>query len=188
MKRLPLKKQMLLTVSAVVLLLFLVTLLVALPRAKSILQIRETIIDRQTEVEKQHSQSRKLRLTLLELDRSLDVAREISQATVSTGQELDIIEQLESLSDSYGIDQNLSVAVQDVPKDSPYLKKGIKKYYELSFLNHGRYDQHIAYLSALEHLPYYMIIDQLAWEINAAKKEQQVVTLKFTGKVYIYSQ
>lgn len=187
MHHLSLKKQMIITTASVIIITVLISILVVIPRIYAIIDIRETIVERQRQVEQQHSQSKQLRRSLAELSQSLAIAKEISQSTITGGRELELIKELELLSERHHITQNLNVAVKEVPKGSPFISQKITSYYELSFLNHGTFQDQMNFLADLEVLPFYITIDTLQWEINSAKQEQGQITLRFDGKVYIYN-
>ncbi len=185
MRYLSLKKQMFLRATILAVVSIAVALFLVIPKVHSIVAIKTTIIEQQTNAEQQHEQSKQLRRSLTELTRSIESAKALSEATLTSDKELAIIKQMEALSEKNAITQQLTVSVKEIDSNSPLTSQGISSYYDLAFLNQATFEQHIAFLQELEQLPFYVIINELHW--SAQKNNPPLVTLQFRARIYIHN-
>ena len=183
---LSLKKKLIIRVGIVSILIGAIVLLIILPEVKKIVEIREVINEQQQSIEKEHEQSKRLKETLAELDHGLQVAEQISEATVKSGEELRVITQFEQLSESLNLTQQLSLNQKDVEPASPLRPQGIGQYYLLSVSVSGNFENVVEFVQKLEQLPFYVAIDSMTWQSGAQRDGQQTVSLRFEAKVYIY--
>ena len=183
-----LKKKLLIHISIVILLVCVILIGIIFPEIKKIIEIREIITEQQQHIEKEHEQSRKLKETLHELDRGMIIAKKVSEATVNLGEELRIITQLEQMSESLNITQQLSIDQKPVEATSPLRTQGIKEYYLLNVTNSGTFIEMIQFVQGLERLPFFISIDSMNWQVAPQREETSMVSLKFQAKIYIFEQ
>ncbi len=127
-----------------------------------------------------------------ELSNASIFAAEVEQAILNPGQELAVITELERLSERFAIDQTINISINEVKENellpTPQLAAlGITEYYTISLLNQGTFENHIAYLHAIESLPYYIVIDGVQWQRrNTSEKETTAdVTLRLDGYIFM---
>jgi hypothetical protein len=182
-----LKKQLIIITTLIVVALFLISIFVIRPSVKETLILEKDINSIQTYLEKQYQRSQRLRKSVKKIDEVMELADAYTGSTIPKGNELFLITQLEKLSTDHNIDQNLTVLEidEDIGEDTPAALRG-KSYYLFSFVNHGKFNNHVAFLRSLEKLSYYLIIDNLNWENqNLGNTKIQQTTLRFDAKIYI---
>lgn len=178
--RISVKNQLIILLSAAGLLTLLISLAVIFPTVRRILELERDITATERNVEKQYQRTQKLRRSTHEIGDVIALTARYRESMIEKGQELPVITELERLAAAHNIDQTLVVNFAD---KGAYLAD---PQYTFSFLNKGEFTDHIEYLRALEHLPYYMVINSLQWEKHDLKNiGQNPVTLRFDAEVYV---
>ena len=174
MPNLKLKHKILLTTLAVFSGLLLIVFAIILPTVNYIKNIRIDIEMTESQLEEKYQKARLLKKSINELEKVKADIQKFDDIKVERGNELLTISSLEHLASEHNIAQDLSVTLHE-ETDNPY--------YTFSFQNNGSFQNHMNYLSSLEQLPYYMIIDKPSWN-KLEKENQQSVVLNFEGKIY----
>lgn len=96
---------------------------------------------------------------------------------------MEVITALENIATENNITQNMDmVLVNTDAKDKPALPQ----YYKISFVTNGYFSDQIAYLDALNKLPYYVIIQNLNFEKrNKKENENNPLALTFEARIYV---
>ena len=188
MKKIGLKQQMFIVTSAIAAFGALVGFLIILPTFQSIRDLQTLIGDTQRYLEEQYERTKKMKKSVHSL---ADVTEQIAGyelAVVKSGDELSIITQLEKLAVASAVSQTLKVALTDQPETkSPGAEKipstlRNKPFFIFSFVSEGAFNNLVKYLKTLEAMPYYFNIDSLQFSKN---KDNDLITLKFSGQLYI---
>lgn len=152
---------------------------ILLPSLREIAKLSDELADTQQLIEDRYRQAQNMQRSLQELDDISEQVSQFSTQTLTVGDELSLITELESLAAAYNIDQQLDIQVTDINKGE------LKERIDLTFANRGSYADHIAYLQALEQQEYVMHIRRLIWE---SRPVQGVTTtpilLRFNGFIY----
>ncbi|PIT86396.1 MAG: hypothetical protein COU33_03395 [Candidatus Magasanikbacteria bacterium CG10_big_fil_rev_8_21_14_0_10_43_6] len=191
MRTLNLKKQLFVTSATITVVLFIISGLVIVPRIQTIRDLHQSIFDTHKQVEREHEKTRHARKSLRELQSATLFAQEVERSILGPGKELAIITELEQISEQHAIDQTISISVTTIAGENIFPKAslqrlGITEHYTISLLNQGTYENHMAYLRAIETLPYYVIIDALQWERrNSGTDDESIITLRLDGYIFI---
>ncbi|MFH1947503.1 MAG: hypothetical protein ABIJ23_05115 [Candidatus Magasanikbacteria bacterium] len=194
MKTPSLKKKLVSIVLIILGVLFAISFFIIFPSVQKISKLKTGIDQLQNELEQKYINSQKLRRTMREMDDVKIQSKIFTQAVIKDKQELEIITTLEDLAQKNSIDQTLNVSLvgDNTKNDKKNNPTDLSKYYELSFLNNGFFENHINYLHDLERLPYYIIIKNIKFEkrqgISNVDDKKTPVTLSFTGIIYVESQ
>lgn len=187
MKHASIMKRLLVITILIFFVIICVGFFVVLPSVKRTRELQKHVQQTQVSLEQDYQKTIQLRRSVRELDAVYKQAQTYAQTTINSGDELNVITELESLASRYGVEQTLHVTFTD-PKAVPAgerksLPTKLKlPYYTFSFLNHGTFEQHMHFLEALEHLPYYLIIDSIQLEQRSGDTDR--VTLRFDARVY----
>lgn len=203
MPRASLKLRLLSLIAIIFAILLGVIFLIVWPTINKITELKKDIGRIEEEMEARYQNAYKLKRTLNELENIKQQAEIFKKATISRGQEMPIITQLESLAGTYNLEQTLNVnfvvgekkhtvsitedselGTQPIKPEGP--KNALPEYYEFSFLINGPFTKEIEYLAALDKLPYYTIIKQISWEKrqNNTGPKEAPITLTFRGIIY----
>jgi len=177
----PIKKKLIVVVLIVLITLLVISICIIYPATKKISGLKQNIENIQVELEQKYLNSQKLRRTMRELAEISDKVKMFEQVMVKPGDELKIITELENLATKNNINQALNVAFNDKGK-AP-----LNKFYQLSFINNGLFEDHIKYLQDLENLPYYVIIKNIKFEkrkSSAVSTQKDPITLTFSAIIY----
>lgn len=181
MKSFPLKRQIFVLTAGIGVMIVLIIGLIIVPSVKRIIELKKNISDTHVLMEGQYQKVKQLRRSLRELKNVQTEVKEYAQSNLSPGQELSVITSLEALATKHNIKQTLHVALSDNPAGPVSLP-----FYTFSFLNQGSWQHQLAYLKAMEELPYYLIIDSLQWEKSArGNASDNMLTLRFDARVYV---
>ncbi len=186
-----LKQRILLTNVGITTVLLLITYAIIYPAIKNILELRGEINIIQQQLEERYLKTQKLKRSLKELSEIKSLVAEMEKTLARPGAELIIITTLEKLAAEHQIDQTLNLDFTDEQKqkNENNLPRALPQYYRLSFLNNGLFQNQLAYLSALQKLPYYLIIENINLEkrIQGEKKFTAPITLRFDAIIYVES-
>lgn len=191
MKKIALKRKLFST--SLVLLLAIVCLVFALiiPKVRHIKELHTSIYSTHKQVETDHEHVKETRRLLSDMKQSILLEKELHQALLSKGRELEMITSFEQLAQLHNIDQTLTVSLQPV-SGIPFLpltqlkKLGVEEVYVIAVTNQGAFESLLAYLHAIETLPYYVIIDTMQWEKKGNKtQENNSVSLRFDAYILI---
>ena len=196
MKYITLKQQVIITLCLILATVFVLLFFIIIPLVSSVKDIKHDTQKQFTKTQNDFKKNKGMfRKTLHETKNALSFTGSLSQITLEKDKQLALITEIESLGKRLHIDHELKVTTKEIDKELftalPKLKKtGIKEYHIFSFKNKGNTQDHLAYIAALEQLPYYIIIDKLTF--NKIKKKHGVqeenapkVTLTFDAKVFI---
>lgn len=173
-----LKQKILASNLSIIGVLLIITATIIYPTTKSILSLRQDIGSIQTQLEERYEKTQKLKRSLKELSEVKVLTAQLEKAFVKPGEELSLITTFEQIASQNQIDQTLNLA--DVNEQKQH-------YYRLSFLNNGSLANHLAYLVAVEQLPYYVIIKNLNFEKRQLGQNNAngPVTLRFDAIIYV---
>lgn len=186
-----LKQKILLANAGIMAALLLIACAIIYPAVKNILELRGEINIIQQQLEERYEKTQKLKRSLKELSEIKSIAAEMKKTLARPGDELTIITALEKLAAEYQIDQTLNLEFIDEQKqkNENTIPRALPQYYRLSFLNNGLFNNQLSYLSALQKLPYYIIIENINLEkrIQGEKKSIAPITLRFDAIIYVES-
>lgn len=158
--------------------------LIIIPSIRYIQNIKHDIEFTEAQLEENYQKMKLLKKSFQEVYSIKEETNKFNYITVKKGEELNIIRELERLAELHHISQTISVSLNEKPVQTDDKTDATKKrpHYIFSFKNEGTFKDHLAYLEALEHLPYYILIDGM--NFVAAPKSGRV-NLTFTGIIYI---
>lgn len=186
-----LKQKILFTNAGITAALVLIAGAIIYPTIKNILQLQGDINTIQTQLEERYEKSQKLKRSLKEFAKIKSVIAEMKKTLAMPGDEMAIITAVEKLAAEYQIDQTFSINFIDEQKQKieNATPRVLPQYYRLSFLNNGLFNNHLSYLSALQKLPYYIIIENINLEkrIQGEKKSAAPITSRFDAIIYVES-
>lgn len=207
MPHLSIKYRLMILIAAITAVLLGILLLVVWPTINKIAELKKDISRIEDEMDARYQNAYKLKRTISELQTIEQETEIFKKATISHGQELAVITELESLASIYSLEQTLNVSLVTEEKKRTTtiteedvvvvetakpekLKNALPEYYEFSFLINGPFAKEIEYVSALEKLPYYIIIKQIGWEKrqNNNNTTNTPITLAFRGIIYARPQ
>lgn len=169
--------------------LFIIAGIIIYPTVKNILELRGEINIIQQQTEERYEKIQKLKRSLKELAQIKSTTGEMEKTMARPGDELLIITAMEKLAASHQIDQTLNLNFIDEQKQKTNIQqaRALPQYYRLSFLNNGLFNNHLAYFSALQKLPYYVIIENVNLEKRnqGADKTANPVILRFDAIIYV---
>ena len=180
MRTFSLKKRLMLLTTSLIIGIVCVGLFIVWPVIHSINSLGESIAQTELYLEDQYLRSQRMQRSVRELDDVEAYVTKFKDLTVPPGADLELITGLEALAEAHAIEQSLDIQYHEEKE------RGQSGYYDVSFLNHGRYINHLAYLRTLEELPYYVQIKSLSWERRPSPAEDGsvLVTLSFTARIY----
>ncbi len=170
-----LKHKILLTTLIIFLGLLSIVFVIIFPTVNYIKNIKTDIEITEGQLEEKYQKARLLKKSINELEKVKIDVQKFKEITVEPGNELLLISSLEHLASDHNIAQDLSVTLHE--------NEGRDPYYVFSFQNNGDFYDHIDYLSSLEKLPYYVIIEKLKWN-KVEKENKNSIILNFEGKIY----
>lgn len=179
MRTVSLKRKLLLFTGSLFLGIVAILIFIVIPSISAIGELGDEIAQTESYLEDQYLRSQRMQRSIRELeDIEKDVMR-FNNITVPPGNDLELITGLEALATVHNISQNLDITYTEQKQF------GRSGYYTISFLNHGTYADHIAYLRTLEELPYYVEITKLSWERRAVTEDGEPrITLTFVATIY----
>tara|TARA_B100000700_G_C14969234_1_gene820462 strand:- start:771 stop:1352 length:582 start_codon:yes stop_codon:yes gene_type:complete len=189
------KQQLIVTVSTSIILLFVLFFVIVLPQMNHTKKMQADIETLHTHTQNIYTQRRDLvHPTLHSLAPIFEFTQEIIERQPTRQDQLSIITSLEELGEISGVTQELSVSIEDITKqdDAHFIllsKHNIQSYHRIRITNTGQTQEHLHFLSLLEKLPYRMDIEEMRWtRKKGAKTEEDVTTVTFETKIYIYEK
>ena len=141
---------------------------IILPSINYIKNIKKEIQTIEKESADQYQKIKLMKKSIAELDTVREKSKLIEQALVDKNDAVKIIQELEDLAIDKKIEQSLSI------------NSGTDNSFVFSFKTKSNFSNTIQYLNSLEHLPFYMIIDNLSW----TKVDKENVSLTFQATVF----
>jgi flagellar biosynthesis/type III secretory pathway M-ring protein FliF/YscJ len=194
MRTFSLQKKLVLFIFGILLVMLLIIFLIVIPSLKNITELRDSISQTEAYIEERHLKTQHMQKSVRRLDEVEAQAEKFYDVTVPLGQELRIITQLEKIAADSQITQNLDISLVDSTNADPAKAKSaeatLPTHYKFSFVNEGTFQNHLAYLKALEHLPYYVIIEAVRWENKQPIETEATtnnITIKFDAIIYVSS-
>ena len=191
MKKIALKRKLFSTSLLLLLAILCLVFALIIPKVRHIKELHTSIYSTHKQVETDHEHVKETRRLLSDMKQSILLEKELHQALLSKGRELEMITSFEQLAQLHNIDQTLTVSLQPV-SGIPFLplsqlkKLGVEEVYVIAVTNQGAFESLLAYLHAIETLPYYVIIDTLQWEKKGNKtQENNSVSLRFDAYILI---
>ena len=168
-----------------------VAAVIIVPAVRTILGLERDIHQLQVFLEQQYQKTHQLRRSAQAVDELLAQIKQLDGAAMKKGDELRMIKRLEELAAAHRIEQTLAVdftEVAEAPFQADVKSQTLNQsQYTFSFLNHGRFDDHLRFLRALEAFPEYFIIRQMNWEKRQHNAgETNPITLRFDATVYVW--
>jgi len=189
--KLSFKQQLLVLIGVITALTLLVAVVIVIPAVRTILELGQEISQLQVFLERQYQKTQQLRRSAQAVDELTLQIKRLDGAGMKKGDELDMIKRLEELAAASHIEQTLVVNFTEIPA-APLLVEAKSQtlnqsHYTFSFLNQGRFDDHLRFLRALEAAPEYFIIRQLNWEKRQHSAAVAApITLRFDAIVYVW--
>ncbi len=184
MKSLSLKHSILLFLITIVVLIGVIIAAIIVPFSAQILKLEKEITTTRTTFEQQFKDTRFVRRSVRELPVVTERIVEYREAEIGPEEELGLITELEKLAEKYSINQTPLVTFID-PKQIK--GRGVDRHpkYEFVFTNVGTFENHLAYLKALEEFPVYFTIQSLSFEEERNSGGRGLITLRFTASVRV---
>ncbi|HOX60538.1 MAG TPA: hypothetical protein PLV72_00845 [Candidatus Magasanikbacteria bacterium] len=180
-----LKQKIIMTTGIIATILFLIVFFIILPSIKKITEIRKDLGFVENHLEEKYQKTQKLHRSINELKNIKQTTMPLHDTVIKTGDELNIITKLEGLAAIYNINQKLDITfIQNTQSGSSPNHKTLPQAYRISFLNKATFTDHLRYLSALEILPLYIMIDNIQFNRVKGPAEDRSVIAKFEGIVY----
>lgn len=173
-------QRMALITSGIFVVLLCITFFIVIPSVRYISTITTDINRTNSELEDQYQKIRLLKKSISELSTIQQETNLLKETTITKGDELTVIRELESIASDTGVSQNMGVSFVEKGKDAK------RDHYVFTFKTRGDIASLVAYINRIEHIPYYMIIDSL----TIAKPEKQIadaahdLLLSFEATVY----
>lgn len=142
---------------------------IILPTAEGIRASNRELGQRLVEMENARKRTADPEKSVAELDPVSARVAVFYSATVDKDHELELIKTFESLAEQHGISQTLKLL--GITKDA----------YQFSFINKGTFAGQMAFLHALEKLPYYVTIQKIDWGTDRSTGE---TTARFDATIY----
>ena len=159
------------------------------PTIKQIINLKQDIGNIQNQTQERYERTQKLKRSLKELTNVKQTTEQIAQGFITSDEDLVLITTFENLANQYHIDQtlNLNLTEENKNKADKSNARIFPNYYRLSFLNQGSFSDQLAYLGAMEQLPYYVIIENLNFEQrkNTDNLAPNTVILRFDALIYV---
>lgn len=176
LRRLSLKKQFYIISSSLFLGSALLTLLIIYPTIQKMMSVSDNIKDIQQELENQYNNTQAMRRTLRELDAVNEEITNYKAFAMPPGDELSIIEELESLATEHSLTQTLGANFSNSPDNEVGLP-----YYTFTFVLSGSFDDIYQYIKTLEGQSYYVLIQGIDLQRGNSPGN---ATLRFDARIY----
>ena len=187
MRSISLKKKMILFIGATVVAMVAIVLFVFVPTTSTILRLTANITQTEQYLEDQYKEAQNMQESIREIDTVAADIERFNGITVERGRELTLITQLEDIAEAHGIDQQFNIRFVDNSSsraNGMYLPSA---YYQFSFLNHGAYSDHLAYLRALELLPQYVTIQRIMIDRRSTTQIVSTTPTTLTFEALMYA-
>jgi len=179
-----LKQKIIISTGLLALILTAVIIFVILPSVRKILEIQKDLGFVENHLEEKYQKTQRLHRSINELDTIKQTTAPLQDSIMKTGDELQIITQLESLATLYNINQNIDIAYINNQTSAQTDHKILPQAYKISFLNKATFTDHIRYIEALERMPIFIMIDGIQFNHNRGPASDRSVIAKFEGIVY----
>jgi len=176
LRRLSLKKQFYIISSALFLGSALLGVFIIYPTIQKMLSVSNSIQDIQQELENQYTNTQAMRRTLRELDAVNEEIANYKAFAMPSGEELSIIEELESLAKEHTLTQTLGANFSSTPDTAVGLP-----YYTFSFVLTGSFDDIYNYIRTLESQSYYVLIQGIDLQRGGSPGQ---ASLRFDARIY----
>lgn len=145
------------------------------PTIKNMFTVSTDIKALQQELESDYSETQAMRRTVRELENATQEVGRYEHMVMTVGDELGMIEQLETLAKEQGVTQTLNVAFSNAPDQTVGLP-----YYTFTFALTGEMPKLLSFISALESDSLYFIIDTMRFQ----KVSDGIVGLQFQARIF----
>lgn len=156
------------------------------PNTKKILSLKEQIDETEALLETRYQLSRRTEHAVVDITSAVSSTGRYTELTMPQDAELALIQAFETIANVHAIDQHLNVSYSDKSDGNTKLTT-----YTFSFLNHGLWQDHIAYFHEVLSLPYIVSIESIDIQrrntSDTAKKVDDALsqsTVRFTAIVY----
>lgn len=142
-----------------------ISLGIIMPTYQAINTVTTDISTSEAQVEAAAIKARKIRTTITTLPEAEAKLAQLSQITLPAGQELPLIEQLESIAaqEQVVLDLDVQIVPTNQNKQLSHIRKqGIEQYYDFTLVTQGTLAQNMAFLQRLEQLPFYILMDTIS--------------------------
>jgi hypothetical protein len=168
---------------------------IILPSVKHILSLEKDINTTQAFLEQQYEKTQKMRSSIHGLDETISKTEKFKDIVVQEGRELSVITELEKIAINNDIDQSIKVNLitpqtgkkaSSEDKNFPRLLLN-RPYYNFSFENKGRFQNHVEYLKSLDKLSYYFNIESMQFikeNVIGEQEDKGIVELRFNAKIF----
>ncbi len=130
----------------------------------------------QQDLENQYNDTQTMRRTIRELDAISEEVQQYKALAMPNGDELTIIEELESLAAIHHLSQTLGATFSNTPDPAVGLP-----YYTFSFVLNGPFQDIFSYVKTLESQSYYVLIPGMTLQKTG---DPGHATLKFEARIY----
>ena len=155
------------------------------PTISRIYNLENYISDTHKQIDSQHTRVNLLKKSLQQLPEIQKNLETYTQMTINKGDELYIIELFEQMGEKHNLEQNLSISSSETQKNSKAKTSISSNYYTLKFNHTGTYENQMKFLSELEHLPFYTIIDTINMSKKSIKNSTSTLSnFQFEGIIY----
>jgi Tfp pilus assembly protein PilO len=175
-----LKKKIVIFLSAVITANLFIVYLIIIPTINEIKKISQSIYAERMDLERKYQKGQLLRETINNFEKIRLDKEKFVKSLILEGKELEFITVLEQISEKHNINQSLSLK-KSQEKDE---LKGFYYVIPLEITLSGDFIDILKYLKDIEKMDYYLNIST----INAAVKEEIMITAKLIGEIYIQRQ
>lgn len=155
-----------------------ILLLIIFPTVKDIKDINNKIIEEKESLELKFSKGQYLKNVVRDFKTIEPEIKNIQDAYVTKGKELDFISDMEKISDRLNLDTKINKTKQEQDKENEYVEV-LTIEMELS----GGFSQTMRFLEEIETLPYYFNIDNII--VASTDPRLGKIITKLAGKVFI---
>lgn len=178
----PIARRILFLIAVMTLTAAAIVIFIVLPTTKKIVSLGRGIRDTEAFLETQYQRVRQLRQSIVRLEDLAAAADRFDEATIRPGEELRVITDIEAIAERHGIRQTFTIENQEKETGPQSIRLPAIVF---SFTNEGEFPNHLAYIDALQHLPYFVFIDSLSFEKRTTREKTDTVILRFNGKIYM---
>lgn len=183
MRRLPLRQSILMLIIVIALLIIALSAFVTIPMILRIRQLNVEIQDTQLFLESQYEKTLQLKRSVNELPQVITQTAPYINAFTQEDSEVELITLFEDLASRHNINQSLDITFSSdgTPPPIPQLTAQYRKpQYEVALTARGSFDDVMAYLDEIEHMPLYMIIDQVDLNANG-----DMINIRFSVRIFV---
>lgn len=170
MKTLTIKTYLFVLTFGLILLISAIALFITLPAIERIARANANIAEVRADIDRAAARAGAPEKTQKELSGVMEMVKQFSAARVPKGRHLEMIAAFETIAEQYRLAQKLSI---DAGNGSAY---------HISVSARGAFSDHVAYLHALERLPYYVTIKKIDWTRD--RTDPNTVNAVFDATIY----